>query len=491
MKKCRLVLPLVLLGSLLFAGQSAAQFTLPGLPSFSLPSLPVPPVALPDLPFTPGSAVSTTLSSALPAADWLSVLERTSTPVPGTSFTLAPGHYRFTVQSYCLHAGTYGPSQGDGYLLAPLRGDRASTIRGILQRSVQFPAIAQSDVQALIWSIEAGSRFTDLPPDFQARVLPLLTPADVALSYVSLTTLSQALPPTVQEALGYYGQLRAELTSAGSDYAALERLAVLSGVAPRGPDSVTVQPGSWAAAGPGVYARVFPSGYSRTELEVLRVAPYTLTRDRLGRIIHFQSGGYTADATYDDGPGQDQLQEGGVSVPVWRFATLRLTGPGPGQTWTVEGRGFVVPSTAVAYGTPFRYGLPQFAPFRQTGSVFGSWLSRAESAQDLYGRILAYRGLYGRTTRPSEQAVADFTDLDHYRDGIEAAMQGEGLSWLVDHGRRQRAALEYATCVLAGDCRAPGEDPLTETAPFDPSGLVATPGNTLMQRLGLSARELN
>jgi len=504
MKRLRFVFPLILLGSVWCAGQSAAQFTLPGLPSFRLPALPVPPTALPDLPFTPGSAVSTNLRNALPPADWLGALENGARARPGTSFTLAPGMYRFTVQSYCLHAGTYGPSQGAGYRLAPLSGDRADTIRGILQRSVRFPNIAQTDIQSLIWSIESGTRFTDLPLDLQTRVLPLMTPADVALSHVSLATLSPLLPPAVQQALNYYGQLRAQLTRAGNDYAALERLAVLSGVAPVGPGSTPVQPGAWSAAGAGFYARVFPSGYSKTMLEVLRVAPYTLTRDRLGRIVHFQSGGYAADATYADGPGQDRLEEGGMSVPVWRFATLRLTGPEPGQTLTLSGRGFVVPSTAVGFGQPFRSGQPrptadrlQFAALVQrtnplVDTSLGAWRSRAEAAQSLYDRIQEYRELYGRATaRPSEQAIHDFTDLGHYRDGIKAAVQDEGLGWLVDHELRQRAALEYATCVLAEDCAAPGEQPLPETASFDPTGLVATPGNTLMQRLGISARELN
>jgi hypothetical protein len=258
-----------------------------------------------------------------------------------------------------------------------------------------------------------------------------------------------------------------------------------------------------ALPGPGFYARVFPSSYSKTVLEVVRVAPYTLTRDRLGRIVHFQSGGYSADASYDDSPGRDRLQEGGVSVPVWRFAALRLTGPGPGQTLTISGRGFVLPSTAVGFGQPFRYvrqrttvGQPQFARLQRTNPIIdtslGAWRGRAEAAHGLYERVQEYRELYGRATaQPSAQAITDFTDLGHYRDGIKAAVQDEGLGWLVDHELRQRAALEYSTCVLAGDCRPPGEQPLTETAPFDPSGLVATPGNTLMQRLGLSARELN
>ncbi|WP_161881053.1 hypothetical protein [Deinococcus alpinitundrae] len=429
-------------------------------------------------------------------ANWLDAWQGDTSPQIQHSFTLAPGFYRFTLQSYCLHAGTYGPSSGAGYPLAPLRGDRAATIRGILQRSAQFPAISQIDVQTLIWGTEAGTRFSDYPLDFQVRVAPLMTPEDIALSFVSLPALTASLPAPVQNALNFYGQLRAQLARPQQDFAALERLAVLPGAAPTGAGSRAIPSGAWTAAGEGFYARALPSTYARTVLDVIRVAPYRLVRDGRGRITLFESGGYRAETTYDDRPGQDLLiGEGGARLPVWRFATLRLSGPHPGETLELQDRGFTVPSDAVRFGQPFASapGGPQLmhAVF-QFGADLATWRARAEVAKEQCDRVQEYRELYGRATaRPSEQAIADFTDLGHYRDGIQGALQGEGLGWLVDHQLRQRGALEYATCVLNGDCPPPGERPLPETATFDPTGFVATPGNTLMQRLGISARELN
>src|SRR5579859_4126412 len=48
------------------------------------------------------------------------------------SVTLAPGFFELAIRSYCLHAGTAGPSRGDGYLYAPLKGSRAAIIEHIL-----------------------------------------------------------------------------------------------------------------------------------------------------------------------------------------------------------------------------------------------------------------------------------------------------------------------------------------------------------------------
>ncbi len=41
---------------------------------------------------------------------------------PQGGFVLAEGYYRMHAQSYCLHAGTYGPGGGDAYLLGPVKG---------------------------------------------------------------------------------------------------------------------------------------------------------------------------------------------------------------------------------------------------------------------------------------------------------------------------------------------------------------------------------
>jgi len=483
------LLPALMFSTFTVVGTAQAQFqfSLPGLPNIQLP---VPSVSLPGLPFTPGEAVTTSFNDAYPEARWMSDVQMNVQPVTAQSFNVGPGYYRFTLQSYCLHAGTYGPTTGDGYVLAPLKGNQAELIRAVLQRSAQYPNIAQSDVQTLLWGIEAGERFTDYDPAFQVRTAPLLTPAEIARSYVNLPTITPFLPDVVRDALTYYQGLRDELARPNATYQALEALAVLSGTAPLGPGSRTVPSGIWTAAGNGFYARTYPSGYSQTVLELIRAAPYQLVRDTRGRITHFSSGGYIIDTTYNDGDGMNQLPSGSGTVPIWRFATIHLQGPQPGQVMDVRDRGFVLPSSVLRYGT-----VPTLAPGRTDGVTapgnvtFNEWLARFQAARTFYDHIADYRGLYGRAAvPPSEQAIADFTDLEHYQDGLRAALEGEGPSWLGGHLLRQRAALVYATCVLSGDCAPPGENPLPDSGTFDPTGLVAAPGNTSMQRLGLSAR---
>jgi len=75
-----------------------------------------------------------------------------------------PGLYQLQAQSYCLHAGTYAPGEGDGYLYAPLEGPRSGVIRRILQNSVAHPQIKQSDIQTLIWAILSRTKLGDMAP---------------------------------------------------------------------------------------------------------------------------------------------------------------------------------------------------------------------------------------------------------------------------------------------------------------------------------------
>jgi hypothetical protein len=61
--------------------------------------------------------------------------------------------------------------------------------------------------------------------------------------------------------------LRSMLTSGGS-FSDMERVAVLAGMAPRGPGSVDVPSGRWSAHPDGYMIRYIPSGYSTTRVEL-------------------------------------------------------------------------------------------------------------------------------------------------------------------------------------------------------------------------------
>ena len=109
--------------------------------------------------------------------------------------SLNPGYYRFRFNTFCLHAGAYAPTEGAGYLVAPLKGAKADLIKSILSKYGDHPEIDQKDVQILIWGIEANEKFTDYPPDFQVRVTPLLTPEEIASMQVDVKKIAYDLLP--------------------------------------------------------------------------------------------------------------------------------------------------------------------------------------------------------------------------------------------------------------------------------------------------------
>src|ERR1700761_3212689 len=60
---------------------------------------------------------------------------------PGGGFKLCAGFFEMTNKSYCLHAGTHGPSKGDGYMLAPVLGPKADVVILILKNAEKHPEV--------------------------------------------------------------------------------------------------------------------------------------------------------------------------------------------------------------------------------------------------------------------------------------------------------------------------------------------------------------
>lgn len=474
---------------------------------------------------TPTDAVTTNIKDAYPIASWLEHYTAIRSPVKGTSFDLAPGYYTFDIESYCLKAGKYAPTEGAGYLIAPLKGERAEIIRNVLQRSGEHPGIRQRDIQRLLWGIESGANFKKYNLSFQIQVSPLLTPAEIAFLSVDFEdTFSDLLPDNLKEIIKRYNKLRAMVTDAQTTYEELEQIAVRFGVAPMGPGSRNVGPGSWAYVGSGFYMRAFPQGYSRTKLEVIRPAPYSLERDSKGRITVFRSGRYRIETTYDDSPGANIVSAPGQpDIYIWRFRTIRFIGPNPGDEYVIQNRGWILASPHHRTGPvisrlPMFSGLVKFTTadldrmnhdriyFAQEDNLIPEeWrkakdrVEKAKKIKDLMDKIEDYRKQQENAERPpTEEAFKDLTDLKHYRDGLDKATNPtdfEGRSeWLTKHFTRVGDAWNYVNCVLSGNCPPPGRQP-TDTdeewddhESFDPTGNVATPANTSRQRIGLSRR---
>jgi hypothetical protein len=195
---------------------------------------------------------------------------------PHNGFLLRPGHFAIQDQSYCLHAGTYGPGGGDGYLYAPPRGSGEDQVTSIVRNSAMHPEIPQHDIQVLLWAIIARAKFETLQPNLRVVAAQLLTPTQILtlnrgaleLAGPVLERAMQSLPEPAQQLLRAESELREKLASTSATFEDMERVAVLAGMAPRGAGSRDVPRGRWSRHPDGYYVRYLPSGYSSTRLEV-------------------------------------------------------------------------------------------------------------------------------------------------------------------------------------------------------------------------------
>ncbi|MBN1634502.1 MAG: hypothetical protein JW917_10075 [Ignavibacteria bacterium] len=293
--------------------------------------------------------VTTSIEDALPVAFWLKDLPEMIDPVEPESydFNLEPGYYTFKLQSYCLKAGTHGPTKGYGYLLAPLLGKRSDLVYNIVSKSVNHPEIAQQDIQVLLWGIIYGAKFTDYSLDFQNRVRPLLTAAEIVDLSLDLKNIPlDIMPDDIKAAAQYYKDLRGRLTNPSLTYDDISRYAMAQGIAPpEDPFSKYIEKGLWAHIGNGFYSRAIPDGYPTTNLELYRPAYISTKKDNMGRITLLENNGYKIEISYDDEPGRDAITfDNNTYYPVWRYTSIKLSGEGeemvldnPG--WMVKGNG--------------------------------------------------------------------------------------------------------------------------------------------------------
>ena len=194
---------------------------------------------------------------------------------PNGGFVLQQGYYSYQAQSYCLKAGTQGPSKGYGYMYAPTKGPADDAVMTIARGAVNRPEIDQREIQVLLWAIIAHAKFEDLQTNLKATAAKLLTPRQLAqlnrsaLDIVPEETMSKArasVPKEVKLILDAENQLRQALYSATSSYDDLERIAVLAA------DEITgneeIKPGTWTWNPLGYYVRFLPVAYYQSRVEI-------------------------------------------------------------------------------------------------------------------------------------------------------------------------------------------------------------------------------
>ncbi|MGH8083725.1 MAG: hypothetical protein ACREPV_00410 [Lysobacter sp.] len=451
--------------------------------------------------------VATSIGDAYPTAPWLQVALQDRRPQPLAGDTIRPGYYTVDVQSYCLHAGAWGPTNGAGYEIGPLIGRAAPTIAGVLRRSAEHPEISQRDVQRLIWIIEARGLDESLDPAFAARVAPLLQGAPTLLTALeSRFDLNALLPAEVQNALDTFTRLERQLVDMSISFSDLERIAV-----PAAPATVrTIDEGHWTFLAPGYYLRAFPDRYSHTRLEIVRPATYQVTRDELGRMTSLATAAGRIDIGYEGAQPQSVSAAGGPALRQWPVSSIRLSDSSgthvldqpsalPAYSDAPNGDGATgaqavldqvdslhqfydsLPDAAAAgEGAGERTGLEQIHDYvDRVDRVRETWETIADAQQQL-----------DRSRHPDEGALRDLTDMEFLHEGLEAGARATDkrgqAKWLGEWMARVGNAYLYAACVLDGACPPPGTD--WDDPEFDPSGWSAIPGDTGAQRLGLSSR---
>jgi hypothetical protein len=193
---------------------------------------------------------------------------------------LKPGVYDFYLQAFCLNAGKYAPkSSGSSYLVAPLKGSQADAVKHLLQNYPKHPEIKQSEAQYLIWAIEVGCKFSDLPDQEQAAAQKILSKEDLQGFNSSLWDilpkplrvrlfgeLANQLPDDVRGVLEVYNEIQNKIAISKYSYEQLEKMAVISGEPPA--MEKQTEAGTWFNTGKGYYTRVFEDGFKRARVQV-------------------------------------------------------------------------------------------------------------------------------------------------------------------------------------------------------------------------------
>ncbi len=192
---------------------------------------------------------------------------------PKNGFTLEPGYYEGTFQSFCIKAGTTPPIAGGGRFYAPIKGPKADIMTAIIDGYQGNPEITQREVQLLLWAIIAKADFAKMKGPVKVTALKLLTPAQIArLSKGALDRLTRnelknvaKESPAIRAVLEAENNLRKKYYAGAKSYQEYEDIAMLAGIEPIVPG---FEAGRWTKHPDGYYIRYFPKGYAMTRTQI-------------------------------------------------------------------------------------------------------------------------------------------------------------------------------------------------------------------------------
>jgi len=358
------------------------------------------------------------------------------------AFMAPPGLYEMRARSYCIHAGTYGPTRGDGYSLAPLQGDLAPLLGSLVRRTAGHPGVAQPLVQRLIWAIQADTPMDELPAPLRRTARTLLTPEEMAgLSRDAVDLgkeqlLEEALervPESVREVAELEAEIRDKIRK-GVAFDELEAVAVLTGL-PRPEDRVREIPNlRWSYHPDGYFIRFDPQGYNETWVQTYVPEPYRVDRDSRGRVKAL-AGPHGIRVVLEYGADSEERRS---HLALLRGVTVEGGGPIPSSTrgtWEVDG--WTLVGDVLALDAPG--GVAEQVELARR-------LKEARDRRREVRQVLAaVRGENGTEAGP------DLTDLAHLRVGLKRAGD-PGTEAVLSHLAR---AWMYTLCVKAGGCQPP------------------------------------
>lgn len=134
---------------------------------------------------------------------------------------LPPGDYTIPVLAFCNEYSIHQPGSGTAYALAPLRGSKANAVAALLWRGTLQRLATPGQLQGVVWSIEAGIPYANMPPDYQQLITKIIPEYSAGLqgdaverldlnyqtAVKGLGFLGRAAPPTLEAAATNLGPL--------------------------------------------------------------------------------------------------------------------------------------------------------------------------------------------------------------------------------------------------------------------------------------------
>ena len=236
------------------------------------------------------SPISTSFDDAVYEVDFLNFFEPSEDEYSALhlqpkaepcGYTLKTGFYSMNAQSFCLRGYSHGPSRGDGHLYAPLKGKKSELIKDIISKYSNKPHIPQRNVQVLLWAIIAGADMNELGTNYSQTLNELFTfdellvyqgtdmlkgYADINFSKLKQQALN-SLSPEIKNLLNAETKIR-ELVYQNKTFQEIEKVAIISGVAPKEDMIREVTKGRWSFHPNGYFIRFFPNGYPQTRVDI-------------------------------------------------------------------------------------------------------------------------------------------------------------------------------------------------------------------------------